>query len=277
MLHGAFMIKEHEMLHIQTCDKEKKQQQGTFWKYLLCMGSEAKEICKAFLHSICSYPTSIVWISIISPAMDIILSLILFFDQKIFTLLTFPAEEDMLLVNYSRKSLQVFSIIQSLCLLQVFYLVRRFYIKATRSAAPIAKIRFSKYTNIIKFPMFLIIITSSIKCFIKLPNYIWLYHIFNVIYGMSYILFFFCFNRMYVIKEGDVYPLAFFLDVIMIITFLVATLVEIASCYSRLDGISHCVYSYFQLLFKISLLLKQVCVSLDVLENRFLRLPEELL
>ena len=235
------------------------------------------DIPKAILKSLCTFPTSIVWISIISPVLDFVVTLLMYFDERKFVFFTFPTEEDIIACNSSRKSAQFFSVLQSLCLLEVFYVVRRYYLKATRSAAPLAKIRFSKYTNLIKYPMFFVITTNAIKSFFILPQHLIFYHIFNITYGACYIWFFFCFNKMYVIKEGEIYPIAFFLDIIIVISFIIFALIELYGYLQLLDSVMHCFYAYSQLIFKISVLLKQVCVSIDVLENRFLRLPEELL
>ena len=244
---------------------------------LLEMGRCHSDIPKAIFKSLCTFPTSIVWISIISPVIDLTVTLILYFDEVKFNFLTYPTEEDILYTNKARKSAQFFSVLQCLCLIEVFYTVRRFYLKATRSAAPLAKIRFSKYTNLIKYPMFLIIFTYAIKPFFVLPKYFFMYHLFNITYSISYIWFFFCFNKMYVIKEGEIYPIAFFLDIIIYISFFIFAVVEIYGYLGFLGIPMHCVYAYSHLIFRSSVLLKQVCVSVDVLENRFLRLPDEIL
>lgn len=241
------------------------------------MISASKEIFKSFIKSICSYPSCMFWFGITAPALMVVLDVSAFFSKRKFLISKFPTEYDCLSDPYSRLVAQICNSIYMFIMVNVFYHVRRAYVKATRSAAPLAKIRFSKYTNIIVYPMVINIIAGVIKPFIPLPKYALIYYVDYFVYALSILFYIFCFNKMYVIKEGEIYPIGLTMDIILCITYAVIAYCAKNSYMKPIDNIYHILYVIIEMVNVFVYILKHVMISLDVLENKFLKLPEALL
>ena len=231
-----------------------------------------KALCRSFL----GYPSSIFWVAIILPFVSQVTSVILFYLKNPFSFLSFPMESTLLQSDVSRGLIRITSLIESLALANVFYFVRRFFVKGINSAAPLAKVYFERYTKMIVPPMIAYVVFSAAHVFVDPVKNAMIYNCFWIISGLSHFMYIYCFDKMYTVKEGMVYPIGMWTDISLIITFSIFVPLMIYDFVSgSKDEILLAICSYSQLLYSLSVIIKNVFIALTVLEHRFLRLPNE--
>jgi hypothetical protein len=217
------------------------------------------------------------WLGIVMPVLMVVIGYAAYFERRKFEFSKLPTEYDRLTEYYPRLFGQIFNTIYMFIMINVYYHVRRTYVKATRSAAPLAKIHFAKYTNLIKYPVIINTIAGIARPFIPVPQYALFYYLDYFIYAVSLMCYIYCFNKMYVIKEGEIYPIGITMDILIIITYIVIAYCAKESFGKQNNNNYRFVYAIMEIFNFFFYILKHVMISLDVLENKFLRLPDALL
>ena len=233
-----------------------------------------------FCKTLFNYPSCVFWASIINPIIALIISYFIYFSQYPFDLKTFPIETFLFQCSSAKFVLQLSGIVQTLFTIIIFFFVRRFFIKAIRSAAPLAKVSFEKYTKLIIVPMVTYIISFVFTLFIDTNEYKFMYLLTYLISIISYYLYIFCFNQMNMIKEGKLHPIGYGADIVLIISFIVffPLLLFIAFYfnYSK-DSPIIMICAVSKIVFNVALTIKNILVAFTILENKFSKLQDNII
>ena len=232
---------------------------------------------KTFSKTFFSYPSCMFWASIINPYIALVISYFMYFNKYPLDFHNFPIETFLFQYQSSKIILQTSGIFQIIFIINVFFYVRRFFIKSIRSAAPLAKITFEKYTKLIIIPIFFYLISYLICLFLNSEEYQLLYLFILLVSYFSYFMYIFCFNQMNMVKEGKIYPSGFGADIVILISFIFyfpLLFYLIFFFNSSKDSFICTICAFSQMLFNFSLTIKNIIIAFKTLENKFSKLQD---
>lgn len=227
----------------------------------------------SFFLSFVAFPSCMFWTVILLPLVRYSMHTTKIFISSQFNFSNIPNERSMYNNKQTAKSMVYFEIVYIIAISVVLYYMRKKFIKAMNHSAPIAIIKFKKYTKRFVLPAILYVFSLIGKLVTATYDNSTLYCFCTLVYLVSLAACLYLYNIMFMIKECALHPLGHYIDYLLIIigtTYL--PLLFLSNFYD--NSVLNSVYSYTEIIFSTLLVFKYSFVSMHVLGKKFLRCSE---
>jgi len=232
---------------------------------------------KAFLSLILSifrYPSIVFWCYLLIPVVSFTSGIQYYSIKNRTKIYQIPVFSLLISEEKSYKVVFWCRILTMVMYSQTQFFIIRYFIKSLRFSAPLAKIKIRNNIKVMAISSFIHFVSYVAATYINSQKSFKSHYISLIVSYLSEFLYLYSFNRMHMILEGELYPPGFYFDIIGFITLLIS----VPLLYTTIN-ISNFSHKYMIGAASISItnsciLLKHVFISVIVLKNRFLKMPD---